>query len=307
MTIKTVGDEPSMIKTVGVGPARSLAWIFGSSIGPRIMLEAEGAGGADGGAGDGAGAGDGGAGDGGAGAGDNGKGAKDDKGSKLSDEAAALLKENMEKKKQIKELNDKLKSFDGIDPVKVRELLKAQDDAAKAAEEAERKRLADAGDFERLKAMMVEAHQKELADAKAAAEANRSALESALAQIQDLTVGQSFSQSEFVSKELVLTPAKARVVYGNHFDVEDGKVVAYDKPKGAAERTKLVDGQGQPLAFEAALKKLVESDPEKDALIKSKLAPGAGSKTDNAKTDPKQPEATGVSRIAQALSERKKK
>ena len=296
------------IKTVGVEPARSLAWIFGSGIGPRIMLEAEGAGsGGDGsGAGDGAGAGDAGA---GAGAGDTGKKeeAPAEKKSGLSDEAAALLKENMDKKKQIKELNDKLKSFEGIDPVKVRELLKAQDDAAAAAKKAEEDKLAAAGDFERLKAMMVEAHQKELADVKAAAEANRSALESALSQIQDLTVGQSFSQSEFVSKELVLTPAKARVVYGNHFDIEDGKVVAYDKPKGTADRTKLVDGQGQALAFEAALKKLVESDPDKDALIKSKLAAGAGSKTDNAKPDTKRFEATGVSRIAQALAERKKK
>lgn len=295
------------IKTVGVEPARSLAWIFGSQLGPRIMLEAEGAGGADGGAG----AGDGGAGadDGagaGAGAADKGNPPADDK-PKLSDEAAKLLKENMEKKREIKELTEKIKAFEGIDPVKVRELLKAQDDAAATAAKAEEDRLKAAGDFERLKQMMVEAHQKELSEVKAAAEANRSALESALAQIQDLTVGQAFSQSEFISKELVLTPGKARVVYGNHFDIVDGKVVAYDKPKTAADRTPLTDGAGQPLAFEAAIKKLVESDPDKDALIKSKIAAGANSKTDNTKPADKKADVTGLARIEAALAERKKK
>ncbi|MCY1309996.1 hypothetical protein D9M70_601460 [compost metagenome] len=74
-----------------------------------------------------------------------------------------------------------------------------------------------------------------------------------------------------------MTPSKARVIYGQHFDLVDGKVVGYDKPRGAANRTALVDSLGEPVQFEEALRKIVEADPDKDHLLKAKVKPGAGS------------------------------
>jgi hypothetical protein len=41
----------------------------------------------------------------------------------------------------------------------------------------------------------------------------------------------------------------------------------------------LVDSKGEPLVFDVALAKLVDADPDKDTLIKSKLRAGAGSHT----------------------------
>jgi hypothetical protein len=96
------------------------------------------------------------------------------------------------------------------------------------------------------------------------------------------------------------------VVYGDHFESENGTVVAYDKPKGAEGRTKLIDGSGNPLGFEAAIKKLVDSDPERDNLVKSKVAPGAGSKTTDGKPTTQKTELKGLARIQAALEAQKK-
>ena len=239
------------------------------------------------------GSGSGGTGEGGTGdeGGDSGAGGDDDtgdgktggddgnKGNKPSDAEAKLLRDVMKHKERatkaeakINELTAKIAEFDGIDVAAVRALLAEK-------EEQERKKAEAKGDYDRLTKQMAEAHaadKKKVLDDLAAANQRAGTLES---QIAELTVGNAFSQSAFVRDELTLTPAKARVVYGSHFAFEDGKVVAYDKPTGASDRTVLVNATGEPLSFEDALKKLVETDPDKEHLIRSKVKPGAGSST----------------------------
>lgn len=203
---------------------------------------------------------------------------------RMTENERKLLGEVMEKKDAIKKLNDqlasttgtltelqtKLKAFEGIDPEKVRTLLAT----AKTAEEIE---LEKKGEWDRLKARMNEEHATALKakdDALAVVNGTVSTLRTT---IDDLTVGTAFNGSKFITEELVLPAPKARVVFGQHFEIEEGQVVAYDKPRGTKERTKLIDGTGSLLPFDAAMKKLVEADPDRDRLLKSKLAPGAGS------------------------------
>lgn len=230
----------------------------------------------------------------------------DQKAAKPSDKEAELLKEVMDKKGKLKEakseiekLKGQLSRFDGIDPDQVRALL----DEKKAAEQ---KKLEEKGQWDELKKQMNEAHAAELSKKDQAVADLQSKLDAANAQIQELTVGNAFSGSKFIADELVLTPAKARVVYGDHFDVEDGQVVAYDKPKGASNRTMLVDGKGDPLGFEDAIKKIVEADPDRDNLIRSSMKKGAGSKGQDVTPPKTEPELKGVSRIEAALSSSKK-
>lgn len=252
----------------------------------------------------------GGAGDAGAGdaAGKEGESKEGEKGGesgvkKPSDEEARLLKENMKRKEELRKaaeekatLEAKLKQFEGIDPEAVRKLLAEQ----KTAEE---KQLEAKGDYERLKQRMAEEHGKEAAALKAQIEALNAELGKTKGTINELSIGTQFGQSKFISEELTLTPAKARVIYADHFDLEDGKIVGYDKPRGAANRTALVDQYGNAVAFDDALRKIVEADPEKDHLLKSKMKPGAGS--DSKKPSGIPPKETGpvsaVSRIASGL------
>lgn len=202
-----------------------------------------------------------------------------------TDEEAKLLKENMQRKAKIDELSkevDTLKALktqlEGLGGLDAIEAL------VKEKKTAEEKNLEAKGEWDRLKSRMAEEHAKTVKELKDAQEAVNKQLNQATSQINELTIGSSFSASEFLKTESTLTATKARVIYGDHFDLKDGKVVGYDKPRSAADRTALVDGYGNPLPFEAAIRKIVEADPEKDSLIKSKAKPGAGSGT--RKTDP---------------------
>jgi hypothetical protein len=201
---------------------------------------------------------------------------------KPSDAEAALIKDVMKQKEarqaaeaKLVEIQKQLEQFTGIDPVKVKALLQQQ-------EEEERKKLEAKGEYERLTAQMAERHKEETAALRKQIEDAQAGTAGLQRQIAEITVGSSFTGSKFVSEELTLTPAKARVVYGTHFEFKDGKVVGYDKPTGASDRTVLVDSTGNPLAFDEALKKIVEADPDKDHLIRSKARPGANSNSSKA-------------------------
>lgn len=282
--------------------------LFGIGLAP-MMIVGDGDGGSGdgdggdngGGTGDGDGDGDGGSGDGDGGSGDgNGDGGK-----KLSDTEAKLLKETMERKKQLKKAQEekdalaaKLKEFEGIDPAAVRSLLAEKQ--AREAEELEKK-----GQWDALKKQMADQHAVEKTELNTKLSEKDARLAALEAKVADLTVGSAFAQSAFIKDELSLTPSKTRVVYGAHFEYNDeGKVVGYDKPKGAADRVVLVDASGEALSFDAALRKLVEADPDRDQLLRSKMKAGAGSKT-NAKGAPANTSTeglTGKNRIAAALA-----
>jgi hypothetical protein len=224
------------------------------------------------------------------GAGDGDKGDKGDKSvkgdvKKPTDEEARLLKENMQKKDALKKAADenaalaaKLKQFEGIDPEAVKKMLAEQ----KSAEEKELERK---GDYERLKQRMAEEHGKETASLKAMIDSLQGELGKTKGTVNELSIGAQFGQSKFISEEMTMTPTKARVVYADHFDLEDGKVVGYDKPRGAANRTALVDQYGNAVSFDEAMRKIVDADPEKDYLLKSKTKPGANSDSKKVTTE----------------------
>lgn len=226
------------------------------------------------------------------------------KGVKPTDAEAKLLRDVMKQKTRNTELEttlaqvtEKLKSFEGIDLEKARVMLAEQ-------EEAEQKRLIAAGDFDRLTKQMGERHTAEKTTLVQQLE-ERNALTSTLQrQIADLTVGSSFASSKFVGEDLTLTPSKARVIYGSHFEFKDGKVVGYDKPAGASDRTVLVDATGTVLGFEEAMRKIVDADPDKDQLIRSKMKAGAGSTTTKGAkqaVSEQKTQLSGVERIALGL------
>lgn len=233
---------------------------------------------------------------------------------KPSDAEAKLLKEVMEKKEALnkakqaadaakteaEELRAKLAAFDGVDLNQVKEMLKER--AEKETAELEKK-----GEWDRLKAQMAEQHQKEVERLKAELTNPVSELTEKLTkrerEIHELTIGRSFSESPFIRDGLTLTPSKARVIYGAHFELADGKVIGYDKPAGSENRTPLVDANGDALSFEKAMEKLVELDPDRDNLLKSKLRAGSGSDNDaDAKRKEKTVELRGRDRIQAALA-----
>lgn len=255
--------------------------------------------------------------------GDGGSGAGGGDGKKQpTDSEAALLKEVMAKKEALKKAEEEkaavakeleatreaAKAFEGVDLKKYQELLKAQ-------AEAEEAKLKQAGEWDQMKARLLEekarereqivqAHKSELQKATEALAEREKALKQAQSHIEELTVGQSFANSKFVQEKMVPAAQKVRKLFGEHFDVENGQIFAYDKPRGSEARTKLIDGEGKPLSFDAALEKIVGTDPDRETLIRAAVKPGAGSGTENKKgaNADGAVEKSGLERIAVGLS-----
>lgn len=213
--------------------------------------------------------------------GDDGKGTESGDAGKggMSDSDAKLLKELMAQKNRAKELaaelegaKKRLSDFDGVDPAKARKLLADEEEAARKAAEAR-------GEYDRLLAQMGERHQAEQAALNGRLSEAQTTVSALQKEIAELTVGSAFSGSAFVNSDLTLTATKARVIYGSHFEYKDGKVVGYDKPAGASDRTLLVSSTGEALSFDEALRALVEKDPDRDRLLRGKAKAGAGSAT----------------------------
>lgn len=220
-------------------------------------------------------------GEGGEKSGDDGKGTESGDTGKagMSDSDAKLLKELMAQKNRAKELaaelegaKKRLSDFDGVDPAKARKLLADEEEAARKAAEAR-------GEYDRLLAQMGERHQAEQAALNGRLSEAQTTVSALQKEIAELTVGSAFSGSAFVNSDLTLTATKARVIYGSHFEYKDGKVVGYDKPAGASDRTLLVSSTGEALSFDEALRALVEKDPDRDRLLRGKAKAGAGSAT----------------------------
>lgn len=202
---------------------------------------------------------------------------------------------------RVAQLEAELAKFSGIDLDEVKQLLKEKADREKAEAEAK-------GEFERVKQMMISEHQKEVGELKAELEKRNELLAAREGQINDLLIGNAFATSPFILGELTLTPSKARQLYGSHFEIKDGVIVAYDKPAGKPDRTPLVDGAGKPLGFEAAMQRIIDADPEKATLLRAKLQPGASSKTQAVETPNTQQDNKlyGASRILAALQKEKR-
>lgn len=205
----------------------------------------------------------------------------EDKSSKVSDNEAKLLKELMKHKQAAKEAAAKVKDYEsqlsGID-------LEAAKEAIRLREEAEKAELEKRGEYERLLAKQNEAHAKAMKEMQDKIKASEEATTNLLKEIDSLTLNSAFSNSKFITEKLTLTPNKTRALYGDHFEVKDGKIVAYDKPKNASDRTPLINTAGDPLTFDEAMEEIINSDPEKDHLIKSVQKPGAASKSTTVET-----------------------
>lgn len=122
--------------------------------------------------------------------------------------------------------------------------------------------------------------------------------------IESVTVGRCFSESEFIQKDSVLPPSIARKEFGAYFDLVDGQVVGFDKPRGAEGRTMIVDATGEPKPFNDAIQELYKSHPDYKALVWDKRKAGAGSKSEispGTKSKASKSTGRGRARIAAGL------
>ena len=232
----------------------------------------------------------------------------DKDGDKPDEEKAKLIKDMMkwktkarETEGKVSEVESQLKQFQealgdlSVDDIK---------DMIKAKKDAEIKELEDKKEYQRIVDRMKDEQANELKTLQEQIDALNAQLSERDSKIQDMTIGRGFGESEFIRENSVLPPTIARKEFGAHFDLVDGRVVAYDKPKGAENRTMIVDAQGEPKSFDAAIEELYSKHPDAKSIIRAKAKPGAGSKTQDSpgtKQPTAKPAGRGLSRIAVGL------
>lgn len=226
---------------------------------------------------------------------------------KPSDAEAKLLKELMGYKAKATAAADELKAYKDAAGESKPEELKALIEAKK---NADREALEKRGEYDRILEQVKTEHQTALTTLQAKVDELTLQMNGKDEALVDLTVGRSFSDSAFIREKSLLPVSIARKEFGAHVDIVDGQAVVYDKPRGAAERTPLVDGNGKPKSFEQGIEALYAAHPEAKSMIRAAGKPGAGSKSDETKkpdNDGNKQVAPGTSRIAAALEAQSKK
>lgn len=219
---------------------------------------------------------------------------------KPTDREAQLLKDAMKWKEKARDLEKSVKAIQeqlgDVDPATARKL-------ADEAKERERADLEKKGEYDRIVQQMRDENQKLLKTKDETVSELQTELQKARADIADLTLGAKFRESEFITKQSTLPPTIAQKEFGDYFEYEDGVAVPYDKPKGAKDRTKVVDADGNPKKFDQAIAELYAQHPDAKSLMRSTVKPGAGSRSQSdVKNDGKaQPEVRGIGKIQLGL------
>lgn len=193
-----------------------------------------------------------------------------------ADKVSALLAE-------VQALKEQTAKFEGLDPEAARDALAKIKEVEKQAAEAEKAKALAEGNFEKLRELQQAETDAKVAAAEEAKAAALAEAEKARKELASAKVETAFANSKFLQDETILSGPKAQRLFGDHVEIEDGKVVVYDKPAGTDGRARIMDTKGNALAFNDAIKTLIEADPDRDALVRTKTIPGAGSKTTEGK------------------------
>lgn len=189
----------------------------------------------------------------------------------LMSKNAALNKENTERRHKNNELEEQLKVYDGIDPVKAK-------DAMEKISTIDANEMVAKGEVETLKKEMAAAYEGKITEQKNIYEEKLKMLTEGNAGLQGtvnhLMVSNSFSNSPWFTGEnpkTILPPDMAAEIFGKYFKVEgqgkNVKIVGYKDDE--VIRSKRPERIGEPADFEEAISVIVDSHPMKERFLKS--------------------------------------
>lgn len=178
----------------------------------------------------------------------------------MSDKIKALGSEAKSHREAKQAAEDALKKFEGIDDPAA--AIKAMETVANLDD----KKLVDAGEVEKVKKAAIEAVEKQFAPYKEKAET----LEK---QLRQEKIGGSFARSKFIADKLAVPVPMVEKTFGDHFSIEDGKIVAKDA-NGNAIYSK--ERPGEMASFDEAMESLVDQFPFKDSILKGRNQNGSG-------------------------------
>ena len=153
----------------------------------------------------------------------------------------------------------KLKAFEGLDPTDARK-------AIETTKNIDAGKLIEAGKVDELKATLLADANKRIADAE-------KARDEAMTTAKNDKLAAAFASSGFIRDKLTLTPDLIQTMFGNRFDVRDGKVVAID---GAGNPITSQKNFGELASFDEAIGAIIDGHPSKANLLKGANNSGTG-------------------------------
>lgn len=241
------------------------------------------------------------------------EGGEEDPTKGLNDEIARLVKDVMKQKERAKsaqtEKDELAKQVSDIQKVLGDMSLDDVEGLIKARKDADRKRLEEQGKYEQIVEQMRDQHKTEVSDLRTKIGELEVALRTKEGSLEELSIGRAFGDSVFLREKSTIPASIARKEFGDYFDIENGVVVPYNKPRGQEDRAPLVDAEGHVKDFETAIQELFTKHPESKSLLKTTQKPGAASSTESV-TAPAKPSEnktglTGLERIQAGLQKRK--
>ena len=223
-------------------------------------------------------------------------------------EKQVLLRETMARKEEIKSLKQQAKEREE----KAAEMAKKLKEFEEKQSAEELAKLEEEKDFDGVKQRIIEQAklEKEAAVNEVTStlsekiESLQEALNEQESHLKTLVFDAEFGKaSDYLNKETVLTTSIAKRAYSGYMEIQDGKAVWYDAPKGSEKRTALVGADGNSVSAVEALKEIINKDPDNDSIIRSKIVPGSGSDTQKSGKviDKSKSKLTGRERILHAL------
>ena len=163
-------------------------------------------------------------------------------------------------REKLEKSETKLETFSGIeDP----------DSAIKAMETVanlDSKKLIDAGEVERVKTEIAKAYDEKISERDVT-------IVDLKGQLRTEIIGGAFSRSKFIADKMVIPADMVQASFGKNFKVEDGKIAAYKD----GNRIFSVENIGEHAGFDEALQTLVDTYPNKNAILKGSGNSGSGS------------------------------
>lgn len=168
---------------------------------------------------------------------------------------------------------EKLKGFEGIEDAE------AARKALETTKNLEEGKLIAAGKVEEIKAAAAKAAEERVAaQSKAHAtelEKLRGEHDALLKTYHGEKIGGAFAASAFVKDKTLLPGPAAQKVFGDHFKVEDGKLVAFD---ASGNKVFSRSRPGEVADFEEAIEVLVGAYPYRDDILRGNNNGGGGSR-----------------------------
>jgi len=184
--------------------------------------------------------------------------------SALSSKLTETTRESVKRKERIREMEERLSVLEDIE--NPAEYLAKARKALETVKNLDDKQLVDAGKVEEVKAEVQKVYEAKLADAAKRAD-------EAEATLQREMIGGRFARSKYIADKVAVPTDMIEAVFGRHFSIEDGKVVA----KGHdGQKLYSREKPGETAEFDEALSILVDGYANKAAILKGSTASGGG-------------------------------